>query len=146
MSQENVELAREWYEVVNRWLESYWANPGRPLGETPGTDGLFDRMNPEAEWDWLFSPQTFRGRDQLLRAAADWIETVDAWQLEVEDVIDGTGGRVVVIVRVVARGRGSGIPVDQRVFSVITVRDGKVARIHDYTERTTALEAAGLSE
>jgi ketosteroid isomerase-like protein len=53
---------------------------------------------------------------------------------------------VVVSVRVVARGRGSGIPVNQQVFSVITVRDGKVARIHDYIERAIALEAAGLRE
>jgi ketosteroid isomerase-like protein len=146
MSQENVEVARDWYEVLNRWLESYWASPGRPLGETPGTDGVFDRMCQDAEWDWLFSPETFRGREQLLRAAADWIETVDGWQIEVEDVIDGTGDRVVVTVRVVARGRGSGVPVYQRVFSVITVRDGKIALIHDYTDRAKALEAAGLSE
>jgi ketosteroid isomerase-like protein len=146
MSQENVEVAREWYGALNRWLDSYWANPERPLGETPGTDGLFDRMDPEAEWDWLFSPETFRGRDHLLRAAADWIETVDGWQIEIEELIDGTDGRVVVVVRVVARGRGSGAPVYQRVFSVITVRDGKVARIHDHTERAKALEAAGLSE
>jgi ketosteroid isomerase-like protein len=47
---------------------------------------------------------------------------------------------------VVARGRGSGVPVDQRVFSVLTVRDGKVARIDDHTERADALEAAGLSK
>ena len=139
-------MARHWYEAVNRWLESYWAHPERPLGETPGVDGVFDRMEPEAEWDWLFSRETFRGRDQLLRAATDWIETVDGWQLEVEDVIDATRGRVVVVVRVVARGRGSGVPVYQRVFSVITIRDGKIARIHDYTERAPALEAAGLSE
>ena len=97
----------------------------------------------DAEWDWLFSPETFRGRDQLLRAAADWIETVDGWQIEVEDVIDGTRGRVVVIVRVVARGRGSGVPVYQRVFSVITVRDGKIARIHDYTERAKPSKPPG---
>ena len=139
-------MARQWYETVNRWLESYWAHPERPLDETPGADAVFDRMEPEAEWDWLFSRETFRGRDQLLRAATDWIETVDGWQLEVEDVIDATGGRVVVVVRVVARGRGSGVPVYQQVFSVITIRDGKIARIHDYTERAPALEAAGLSE
>ena len=146
MSQENVEVAREWYEVLNRSLESYWARPGQPLGETPGMDEVFDRMSEDAEWDWLFSPETFRGREQLLRAAADWIETVDGWQIEVEDVIAGTGDRVVVTVRVVARGRGSGVPVYQQVFSVITVRDGKIARIHDYTERAEALEAAGLRE
>jgi ketosteroid isomerase-like protein len=146
MSQENVEVAREWYEVVNRWLESYWANPGRPLGETPGTDGVFDRMCQDAEWDWLFSPETFRGREQLLRAAADFIDTVGEWRIEVEELIDGDRNRVLAILRVLARGRGSGVPVYQRVFSVITVRDGRIARIHDYTDRAKALEATGLRE
>ena len=144
MSQEDVEVAREWYEVVNRWLESYWANPGRPLGETPGTDGVFDRMCQDAEWDWLFSPETFRGREQLLRAAADFIDTVGEWRIEVEELIDGDWNRVLAILRVLARGRGSGVPVYQRVFSVITVRDGRIERIHDYTDRAKALEAAGL--
>jgi ketosteroid isomerase-like protein len=146
MSQENVDIVRGWYEVVNRWLESYWANPGGPIGETPGTDGVFDRMTPDAEWDWPLTPETFRGRDQLLGAVSDWIETVDAWRLEIEDVIDGSNDRVVAVVRVVARGRGSGAPVYQRVFSVITIRDRKVAQLHDFSERAEALEAAGLSE
>jgi ketosteroid isomerase-like protein len=146
MSQENVELAREWYDVVNRWLESYWASPEQPLGETPGTDGVFDRMCHDAEWDWLFSPETFRGRDQLLRAAADFIDTVGEWRIEVEEVIDGGRDRVLAILRILARGRSSGAPVYQRVFSVIIVRDGKIARIHDYTERAKALEATGLRE
>jgi ketosteroid isomerase-like protein len=146
MAQRDVDEAREWYTALNRWLEAYWANPERPLGETPGTDDLFERMEPGAEWDWLFTPDTFVGREQLLGAAADWIETVDAWELDVEDVLDGTDGRVVAIVRVLARGRGSGTPVHERVFSAITVRDGKIARIEDYTDRAKALEAAGLGE
>jgi hypothetical protein len=145
MSQENVRAARDWYKTVNRWLDFYWANPGRPLGETPGTDGLIDRMDREVEWNWLLSPEILGGRDQMLGTASDWIETVDAWRLEVEDVIDGIGVRVVAVVRVIARGRGSGVPVDQCVFSVSTVCDGKVARIDDHAERSDALEAAGVS-
>jgi hypothetical protein len=105
MSQEHIDVARGWYEAFNRWSESYWADPGGPLSETPGNDELFDRMVPEVEWALPFG-QTARGRDQLSRVAADWIETVDSWRLEIEDVIDGTGGRVVVIHHVVARGRG----------------------------------------
>ena len=146
MSQENIEVAREYYATLNRMLDAYWADPTVPLGDAPGVEEVFAFLDPEAEWDWLFSPETFRGRDQLLQAASDWIETVDAWQIEVEDLIDGAGGRVVVIMRVVARGRESGAPIYQRLFSVITVRDGKVARIHNHTDRAKALEAAGISE
>jgi ketosteroid isomerase-like protein len=146
MSQENVEVVRGFYDAVNRWLEAHWADPGRPLDETPGVDEMFDRMDPDAEWDWLFSPETFRGRDQLLAAAADFIDTVGEWRIEVEDLIDGSRDRVLAIVRVLARGKGSGAPVYQRVFSAITLRDGKIARIDDHTERADAFEAARLSE
>ena len=146
MSQENVEVVRGHYDAVNGWLESYWADPEQPLEETPGLEDAVARMDPEAEWDWLFTPETFRGRDQLLRAAADWISTVGEWRIEVEELIEGSEGRVLVILRVLAHGKGSGAPVYQRLFTVVTVRDGKVARIHDHTDRDQALEAAGLRE
>ena len=74
-------------------------------------------MCQDAEWDWLFSPETFRGRDRLLRAAADFIDTVGEWRIEVEELIDRGQDRVLAIIRVLARGRGSGAPVYQRVFS-----------------------------
>ena len=146
MSQENVEVVRGFYEALNRWLESYWADPGLPIEETPELEEVFDRLDPEIEWDWLFSPETFRGRDELLRAAADWIETVGDWRVEVEELIDGAEDRVLAILRVVARGRGSGAPAGQRAFVAVTVRNGKVARMDDNTERAEGLEAAGLSE
>jgi ketosteroid isomerase-like protein len=36
--------------------------------------------------------------------------------------------------------------VAQPVFAVITLRDSRILRIKDYTERTEALEAVGLGE
>ncbi len=146
MSQENVEVVRRHYEALNHWLGSYWASPGQQLEETPGFEELLDHLDPEAEWDWLFSAETFRGRDQLLGAAADFIDTVGQWRVEVEELIEGSGDRVLAILRVLAQGRGSGAPVNQRMFTAITVQNGKVTRIEDHTERTKALEAAGLSE
>jgi ketosteroid isomerase-like protein len=146
MSQENVEIARGWYEAVNRWLGSYWENPERPLNEVPGTDALFERLGPKAEWNWVFGLKSSRGRNQWLRAISDWIETVDDWRIEVEEVIDAVVDRVVATAHVHARGRGSGVPLDQHLSSVVTVRDGKVMRIDDYLDRAEALKAAGLSE
>lgn len=107
---------------------------------------MFDHLDPEAEWDWLFSPETFRGREQLLLAVADYLETVDDWRVEIEELIDAGRDRVLAIGRVVARGKGSGAPVLQPIFSAFTLRNGKVARFEDHTERAKAVEAAGLSE
>jgi ketosteroid isomerase-like protein len=36
--------------------------------------------------------------------------------------------------------------VDARYYEVYTLRDGKVSRVDEYSERDEALEAAGLSE
>jgi hypothetical protein len=38
------------------------------------------------------------------------------------------------------------VSTSQRLFIVVTVREGRVAGIADYTESEEALEAAGLSE
>ena len=105
---------------------------------------MFDHLDPEAEWAWLFSPETFRGREQLLQAVADWMETVSEWRVEIEELINGSPDRVLLIGRVVARGKGSGAPIHQPIFTAVTVRNGKVARIEDHTERAKAVEAAGL--
>jgi ketosteroid isomerase-like protein len=146
MSEENVEIVRRFYESLNKWLASYWFDPEQPLEQSPELEEVFDQLDPEAEWDWLFSPETFRGREQLLQAVADYLETVSDWRVEIEELIDGGEDRVLSIGRVVARGKGSGTPVLQPIFAVITVRSGKVARIEDHTERADALEAAGLRE
>ena len=146
MSEENVELVRGFYESLNGWLASYWSDPVMPIAQSPELEDLFDHLDPEAEWDWLFSPETFRGREQLLQAAADFLETVGDWRVEIERLIEGGENRVLVIGRVVARGKGSGAPALQPFFSAVTVRNGKVARFEDHTERAKALEAAGLSE
>jgi hypothetical protein len=44
------------------------------------------------------------------------------------------------------RGRASGAEVEGRHFEVYTVRDRKVIRVEEFSERGEALEAAGLSE
>ena len=45
-----------------------------------------------------------------------------------------------------ARGRGSGIVVDNRTFDVYTLLDGKCVRKVEFKLRSEALEAAGLLE
>jgi len=146
MSRENIEVVRDFYASLDTWLASLSSGPAMPLEQSPGVDELFEHLDPEAEWDWLFSPETFRGREELLQAVADYLETVGEWRVDVEELVDGTGDRVLAMSRVVARGKGSGAPVFQPIFTVFTVRNGKVARIEDHTERSEALEAAGLSE
>ena len=56
------------------------------------------------------------------------------------------GDQVLVESRNAIRGKGSGLEVDQAICTVVTVREGKIAAIWDFTDRAEALEAAGLRE
>jgi ketosteroid isomerase-like protein len=145
MTQENVEMVRSYFEVVGRLLDEYWANPEVPLSESPVIDqGAFDLVHPDAEWMTPVMRKAARGREQWLRAIDDGLEAVDYWRPEVEDVIDAGEDKAVAIVRVSIRGKGSGVSVAQRIFSVVTIRDRSIAQIIEYTDRAEALQAAGL--
>ena len=63
----------------------------------------------------------------------------------VERVAD-CGDKVLVYAREEGRGSLSGGTVSQRIYTVCTFRDGKVARYQEFYEERDALEAAGLSE
>ena len=49
----------------------------------------------------------------------------------------------VVYVHYKARGRGSGIAYDERLFDVYTMRDGLCVRKAEFRDRAEALQAAG---
>jgi ketosteroid isomerase-like protein len=56
------------------------------------------------------------------------------------------GESVVVALWLTARGRQTGIAVEQRTAGVWTIRDGRVLRIQAYSSASQALEAVGLGE
>ena len=56
------------------------------------------------------------------------------------------GEDLVVELRLTATGRQTGIPVEQRVFLVWTVREGKALRVQTYPSLEPALASAGLPE
>jgi ketosteroid isomerase-like protein len=61
-----------------------------------------------------------------------------------EEYIDA-GERVVVAVRYTGRGRGSGIELEDLLFDVYTLRDGKCVHKAEFRDRSEALAAAGLN-
>lgn len=140
---DNIGVVRDYYATFNRWLASYWSDPGQPVDGSEGLEEVFSHLAEEVEWDWPLTPETFRGREQLLQAVEDWLATVSDWRIEVEELIEGSNDKVLLVGLVLARGAISGAPVRQPVFSAITVRAGKVARIEDHTEKDKGL-AAGL--
>ena len=86
------------------------------------------------------------GRDAMRAYVQDWMDTFDRFSMELVEVIDAGGDKVVAAERFGGRARLSGVETDQIIGGVFTIRDGKIARGREYISRDHAVEAAGLSE
>jgi ketosteroid isomerase-like protein len=88
---------------------------------------------------------TAHGPDGIQTAWRRWYEAFEDVRFEWDKVADA-GDDVIVTYRTYARGRGSGVVVDQAITLLWTLRAGKVVHIRAYADRADALEAAGLRE
>jgi ketosteroid isomerase-like protein len=80
---------------------------------------------------------------------ANYTRWMEAWEevpeTTVEEVI-GAGDHVVVIACFRGRGPSSGVRVAERLYEVYTLRNGRILRVDEFSDRAAALEAAGLRE
>jgi uncharacterized protein len=89
-------------------------------------------------------PDTYRGHEGIRRYFESFWDVMDEIHFEGEQFAEA-GESIVVDLRVTAKGRQTGILVEQRNAGVWMVRDGKVLGIRAYASFAEALEAAGLS-
>jgi ketosteroid isomerase-like protein len=86
----------------------------------------------------VLNPATYEGFDGF----RSFVEQVgEAWaefRMEPEEFFE-QGNVVVVLVRAVGTGRGSGVEIDAPVAMVAEVRDGKIATLHVEPDREAAL-------
>jgi len=88
----------------------------------------------------------FRGRNAIRDTLSELREVFDELRFEAETITEAPSGQVVAVIRVRARGRGSGIEMDNRIGWVFTFDGDKARRLVVYEEADEALKAAGLSE
>ena len=129
MSQENVEVVRELWEAYSR-------------GDIDRVIALSDPyvVLVTLEEGPLYGPEAVR---------ANYARWMEAWREEPETTVEeviGNGDHVVVIACFRGRGRGSGVRIAERLYEVYTLRNGKVLRVDEFSDRDQALEAAGLRE
>jgi uncharacterized protein len=114
-------------------------------------EAWLEALHPDVVWDssrfaGLMEGSVYRGRDEV-RAflVAEWRASWDRYEARVEDVVDA-GDRVLVLwsQRMVEAGGGS--PLVVHTAQLCSVRDGKVIRMDNFTDRAEALEILGLSE
>jgi ketosteroid isomerase-like protein len=125
MSQENVEIVRRFLIVDDVDEALTYADPGIV-------------WNPTEE---LATQGHGAVRASLARWKAEWHD----YKVMPEEYVD-SGDSVVVTVLLRGRGRGSGVEIDARFYDVYTLRDGKIVRMDQFTERSQAFEAVGLAE
>jgi ketosteroid isomerase-like protein len=134
VSQENV-------EIVRRALTASMSRPP----DSATVNALYHRDHVLTS-DWGVEGRTYHGARGWAETLADLDAAWDDWRQEIEDVLDAGDAGVVVLVRLKARGRGSGAPVDRPWAMVVTVRDGRVCATQTFLDRRRALEAVGLDE
>ena len=128
MSQENVEIVREFFDT---YLRGDYAGALACLAP--------DVVYKVAQEAPAHGPEAVRAVWE--RWESDWEEL----EMVPEEFIDA-GDDVFVTVYYSARGRGSGIELDTRCYDVYTLRDGKCVRKVEFIERSDGLKAAGLLE
>jgi ketosteroid isomerase-like protein len=143
MSQENVEIVRHAYEA---WEALRWDLEASDRVEL---ERALDLIDPDIVVDAtrnVFNPATYVGTKGLRQMQADTAEVWEEVRTEGLAFLDA-GDRVVVLGRLVGKGKGSGLEVEQPLAQIITVQDGRVVRWEiGYANRHDALEAAGVSE
>jgi uncharacterized protein len=138
MSRENVELIRRGYEAWNS-------------GDAETALAMFDPdveilLATDAGTVWgLDLQQSYRGVEGFMRFLGDFSDAWEEFRWEPVDYRDA-GDRVLVLIHLTARGRGSGIELDVNMAHVCDVQADKVVRHETFMDPRDGLEAVGLSE
>jgi ketosteroid isomerase-like protein len=129
MSQDNVELMREWNEAFNR----------RDL------DAWLALMDPNIEITSSFMGGELHGHE----GACEWLleleGTIPDLRVEIREIQD-LGDVLLVGVSMRGRGIGSDAPFEQSPWVATEWRDRKCVRSRGFSTKAEALEAVGLRE
>jgi uncharacterized protein (TIGR02246 family) len=84
------------------------------------------------------------GRERMRRSLESLFEAWESYELRPERIAELDDGRVLAIVREIARGRASGVEVDSRWGYVFTIEAGEIVRVEAHRDAELALREAGL--
>jgi ketosteroid isomerase-like protein len=139
MSDENVELVKRNYEVIN----SIGRTEGFSDPEEMAPD-LWARLSPEFELHSrpdVPDATVYRGPDgskEFWRRTQEVFAEISWEPLEITDL----GHAVVVETKLVLVGRGSDVPIEAEETDVFWFRDGMIVRLQGFATKAEALEAA----
>jgi len=130
MSEENV-------AVVRGMLEAFVRSDVR---------GALAAFDPDVEWDGTNLPdgKLAHGTDAVMEHLSTWAEMWETWEVELEDVLDGGGDRVIAFIRERGRTR-AGLELNERHSELYEVRNGLITYRKGFSDADEALRADGES-
>jgi ketosteroid isomerase-like protein len=123
--------------LLNRLLEQ-WGKGEFWDAEAYADDVVFIRSGPDGG--------EYHGIDGLSAAWRDFLAAWDDFRIQAEGVVAGDAGVYVLLIQLQGRGKGSGVSIDAAVANLVTMRDGRIARLEMHWDRDAALTAAGAGE
>ena len=152
MSQENVEIARRLFpgevDVVavladRKALDATLGPLVQPDFETVTVPGQVPVSGAGAQ---DASRPVLRGLDGFVSGFGDWLSAWETWVVTPTDFIDVDENRVLVMLDIRARSKTHQVEMPVEGANLLTIKDGRLARVELFFERGQAREAAGLSE
>lgn len=107
-------------------------------------------LDPEIEIHSALTRTAWNGEQGVTAWAAEIDDQFEQWEVSAAEIQTLADGLVLIRGAIRARGRGSGMDLDQPAVWVVELRDGRVRRIrnfigHDSAERAAAEAGAGSS-
>jgi ketosteroid isomerase-like protein len=113
--------------------------------------GLVDTYAPDVIWDFTHfegwpEERVLVGRSAVHDFLATWQSTFSDYDFVVDSFHHVPDGRVIGLCRQSGRGAGSSVSVLMEFAQVWTFRDEMLSKVENYSNRSQALDAVGLSE
>jgi ketosteroid isomerase-like protein len=131
-AEQNIELLKE---AFGRW------NAG-------DRDFDLETIHPEIELHTPLSStqgRPYRGRDGFLRWMVEIDEQFESWELHADDWLALDDGRILALGSILAKGRGSGVELNQELAWLFALQDGKLFRYEVFFDREEGRREAGLT-
>jgi ketosteroid isomerase-like protein len=132
MATMNLATLRRYHELLNE------------TGEAP-----LELLDPDVEIHMFRgSPIAgpYLGHDGVRQWMRDTFDVIEAWRLELDEVVTGDNPDVVVALqRFVGRMKHTDLPANFPLAVVVRFRDGRIVRFEGYRERDEAVAAAGIA-
>jgi ketosteroid isomerase-like protein len=155
MSQENVEIIRRLYPGTVDLVATVGGPEGfettrvaleplvHPDFETVSVPGQVPLSGVGAENS---SRPSFYGVDGFVDSFRDWLSAWESWVVTATEFIEVDENRVLVMLDVRARSKTHQVEMPIEGANLMTLSDGKLARLELFFDREQAREAAGLRE